>query len=859
MRNYLALLLICSVGLAASGLTSAENLRTGTAELVLNRFRRALLWEEPAVPSYLIPTRLPPLCTECCQADDYASPYRVLMLSPKNTTTVGGRVYTTFFMNLTKQDECYQELDKAGCCNANISTIWLDVDPALKVRFATLNDEPASIQVQQDNYGFRMGISPDQFNKFASSSGSGAVMSVTVEGDVQYLCPPPDVGPYLGLCGVIIEGANSTDAGACCPHGLSVNGSHISFTPPESFQCVDSTEPTVSPFNVQQLDVSAVFHTQDGRFVNYTLEVTSFDQCISDGPNSCCGMQTSSMSLRVMPEADVTLVTINGLPHDFSIAPFNQGNGGFKSLLLDNLEWDKATVSSGMRVVLSVPIADGANSMPQLFSNPEPAANGQFGAAAFFMHSDDGFCCPSGTTEEVSGPTWPPIDPPPSPSPSPAPSPPTGPPVSPPSPPVRPPTPPIPPAPPGTCSPQYPVPMADTSMTIAYYEHIDSPTSADFSFLVTNHNNAACKNQKPYCVDVCGWTLYVNDDIIPSLTFNHDDASNAGKQNLTRGDQAAVTFTYGPSGTQSITFGIGAPAGTALSQLCRPNAHPDQGSKLCAAKVLSGSNVYSMYFFNADDVVISNYPPPPPQPSPLCDSYKPMDSSCIVVETGRINTPNSQSTVVDFLVGNKPTSTGCIAEAPDVIVTFKVMLKADIVSALEADKELVPRDTAVFDSSQSNIMWTWTPPNANMQAHYTFNVQGAKSTSDICVQGNPGQPADTCAVQFEGRENCFLGFVHLAQDDALIWDVVVADKKGGSNAAVIAPAVAVPVAAVLAIGAGAVFFARRKKQQEEDSVSASAGSALAAPLVSEGDLGRASTTSAAASDVQIRFPGDSGQ
>lgn len=49
------------------------------------------------------------------------------MLSPKNTTTVGGRVYTTFFMNLTKQDECYQELDKAGCCNANISTIWLDV------------------------------------------------------------------------------------------------------------------------------------------------------------------------------------------------------------------------------------------------------------------------------------------------------------------------------------------------------------------------------------------------------------------------------------------------------------------------------------------------------------------------------------------------------------------------------------------------------------------------------------------------------------------------------------------------------------------------------------------------------------
>jgi len=851
MRTNSALLLICSLCLAASGLASVESAGGETAQLILNRFGRALQWAEPKVDEYLIPSELPHLCNgdDCCQEDDYASPYRVVMMAPRKTDTLGNRTYTTFYMNLTKEATCYSKIDKAGCCNANVSTIWIDVDPRLKVKFATLNSQPAAIQAVQDSNGFRMGVSPDQYQAFSSSSGTGALLSVTVEGDVTQLCPSPDIGPIKGLCDVILEGGTASDAGACCPRGLSVNGSSISFTPPSGFQCMASSAPTVSPFNIQQLDVSAIINGVNSRFVNYTLKVTSNSQCSNTGPNSCCGMEMSYMTLKVMPDTDVTTVTVNDVQRTFSMAPFNQGNDGSMSLLLDNLGWDKDAAINGKTIVLTVRVPYEANSIPQLFSMPSQGANnGKYGAASYFLHSDDGFCCPSGSTLAVDGPVF-------------APAPPISPTTAvPPPPPTRPPPPPppvFPPAPPGTCDPQYPVAMADTSMTVAYYEYVNTASSTDFSFLVTDHNNAACKNQKPYCVDVCGWTLFVNDDIIPSLTYSHDDTSNAGKQVVKRGDQASVTFTYGPSGTQSITYGISAPAGTTLRQLCRANAHPDQGNKRCAAMVKSSANVYSMYFFNEDDVALSNYPPPPPKPSVLCDVSKPMDSSCIIVETGRFNTPDLKSTVVDFLVGNKPTSTGCIAEAADVIVTFKVMLKPDIISELSTGKSLIPRETAVFNSAQSNVMWTWTPPNANMQAHYTFNVAGVKSTADICVQGNPGQPADTCAVQFEGKQNCFLGFVRLVKDTSLTWEVG-AEDGGKSRAGIIAPAVAVPIAAVAALALLAFLFMRRKKKQQAEGSAGSAG-ALAAPLVgaslnSEGDLGRASMASAAASDVQIRLP-----
>jgi hypothetical protein len=43
-----------------------------------------------------------------------------------------------------------------------------------------------------------------------------------------------------------------------------------------------------------------------------------------------------------------------------------------------------------------------------------------------------------------------------------------------------------------------------------------------------------------------------------------------------------------------------------------------------------------------------------------------------------------------------------------------------------------------------------------MTAHYTFNLAGVVTAADICVQGLPGQPSDTCPVQFEGLNACFM-------------------------------------------------------------------------------------------------------
>lgn len=88
------------------------------------------MYEAP-VASYLIPTERSQLCTgpDCCQEDDYASPHRVMMLNSSRSVS-GNRTYTTFFMSLTRT-QCVEEVDNVGCCNANISTIWIDVGERL--------------------------------------------------------------------------------------------------------------------------------------------------------------------------------------------------------------------------------------------------------------------------------------------------------------------------------------------------------------------------------------------------------------------------------------------------------------------------------------------------------------------------------------------------------------------------------------------------------------------------------------------------------------------------------------------------------------------------------------------------------
>jgi hypothetical protein len=83
---------------------------------------------EAPLSSYLLPTQAPSFCSgaSCCQEDDYTSPYHIMMLN-STKATFGGRTYTTFFMNVMRSYTCEQAVDFAGCCNANISAIWIDV------------------------------------------------------------------------------------------------------------------------------------------------------------------------------------------------------------------------------------------------------------------------------------------------------------------------------------------------------------------------------------------------------------------------------------------------------------------------------------------------------------------------------------------------------------------------------------------------------------------------------------------------------------------------------------------------------------------------------------------------------------
>lgn len=99
------------------------------------------------------------------------------------------------------------------------------------------------------------------------------------------------------------------------------------------------------------------------------------------------------------------------------------------------------------------------------------------------------------------------------------------------------------------------------------------------------------------------------------------------------------------------------------------------------------------------------------------------------------------------------------------------------------------------------------------------------------------------------------GFVPLSNDPALTW-VSVGAEDSSSNAKVIGPAVAVPIAVVLSALALAFFLLRRRRNQYNRAE----GSDLQAPLAGtgEGDLARLSAASADASDVQIRLQSSSG-
>ncbi|KAJ9516569.1 hypothetical protein QJQ45_015265 [Haematococcus lacustris] len=720
--------LICSIGAAFLAVVTgpiAAQAESATAGLQLNRFGRRLAQYDLPMASYLLPTQMPDLCTSgsCCQEDDHASPVQLLMLDRTNAS-FGGRSYTTFYFSLLNSTQCQTSVDFAGCCSAAAQTLWIDVDPSLKVKYASINGIAAT-SAHQDSFGYRMSLD-------------------------------------------VLSTSNS-----------------------------------------------------------------------SEGPNSCCDMSLSFLTMKTLSSAAVLSVSIQDVSARWSSAPINEpGQDGYMSLLVDGLALRAVeTPDAGIPMVVTVRVPRNATEIPQLCSNS--TTNGSYGSCSYFLHSNDGFCCPAGNTNPIAnGPVLP-------------------------TPPILPPSPPpFPTVPPGTCDALYPVNIGDTSMTFSYYEYTTTDSQTEFVFLVTNHNGAGCAVSKAHCTDVCAWSLAVNDAIAGQLDFIADDSVNSGHEVVQRGPQAAVQFLYGPTGMQSITYTITAPVNTPLERLCRPHAFPGQGQYPCAAQVKSTSGVYAMVYFSQSDAFIQNYPPPSPVQPAVCDLSRPLTDSCVQVTSIRYNAL-SAGTILDFLVGRAdPVATACAAEPANARVSFRVMLHPAVVDTLAMRMSYAPVSSASVNRS-SGLTWSSTPTVAGQATHYSFMTASSAPISSICLQGLPGQPLNTCPVQFEGPINCFIGFVRPASDDSLTWSdslgaVSSSSSSSTSKAAVVAPAVVVPVVVIALIALVAVLFFRRQKSL---SVSSRSPSELHAPLAtaaSASSQGRETVQqSLDVDEVQVRFPATS--
>ncbi|KAJ9516978.1 hypothetical protein QJQ45_027372 [Haematococcus lacustris] len=839
--------LICSIGAAFLAVVTephasavffagpiAAQAESATAGLQLNRFGRRLAQYDLPMASYLLPTQMPDLCTSgsCCQEDDHASPVQLLLLDRTNAS-FGGRSYTTFYFSLLNSTQCQTSVDYAGCCSAAAQTLWIDVDPSLKVKYASINGISAT-SVHQDSFGYRMSL--DALS--TSNSSEGALLSLTVEGLISQLCPAPDLLGLPGLCSIIVEASTPSNPEACCPRGLSLPSTDNNWVPPTpGFQCMASM--TTSAFAVDLLSVSMPWaDSPSTSAVNYTLLLNRSSTCLT-GPNSCCDMSLSFLTMKMLSSAAVLSVSIQDISARWSSAPMNEpGQDGYMALLVDGLALRAVdTPDAGIPMVVTVRVPRNATEIPQLCSNS--TTNGSYGSCSYFLHSNDGFCCPAGNTNAIAnGPVLP-------------------------TPPILPPSPPpFPTVPPGTCDALYPVNIGDTSMTFSYYEYTTTDSQTEFVFLVTNHNGAGCAVSKAHCTDVCAWSLAVNDAIAGQLDFIADDSVNSGHEVVQRGPQAAVQFLYGPTGMQSITYTITAPVNTPLESLCRPHAFPGQGQYPCAAQIKSTSGVYAMVYFSQSDAFIQNYPPPSPVQPAVCDLSRPLTDSCVQVTSIRYNALPA-GTILDFLVGRAdPVATACAAEPANARVSFRVMLQPAVVDTLAMRMSYAPVSSASVNRS-SGLTWSSTPTVAGQATHYSFMTASSAPISSICLQGLPGQPLNTCPVQFEGPINCFIGFVRPASDDSLTWSdslgaVSSSSSSSTSKAAVVAPAVVVPVVVIALLALVAVLFFRRQKSLTVSSRSPSELHAPLATAASASSQGRETVQqSLDVDEVQVRFPATS--
>ncbi|KAG2435062.1 hypothetical protein HYH02_012059 [Chlamydomonas schloesseri] len=814
-----ALLVLCGLCLAAAGVSAQSGLE------FVPRFTRLLKQDLSSVASYLLPTEQPTLCANnngnCCQADSYASPYGLTYVN-STQQLFGGRTYTTFFYQFHSNHFCNTNLDDAQCCTASADNIWVDVDPTLKVKYVSFNGQRLA-NTEQGEYGLKLG----SVNLRVDDAKNSIPVAVTVEGAADSLCPPPGLAPVPGLCELVVQGATSSNPNACCPATITVSNLQSNFVPPagSAFQCSASLDN--SPFKLEFEGVSAPQTVAGQQYVSYNFRLVATGSCRADGVHDCCHAQLSYLDMKVT-DLGITAVQLDGKSVGFSTSSWNEPNSAsYRSLVVDNLNLVADDLGAvGLPLTVTVRLsADNAAGKDLCDASSDPTQGG----CAYYLHSEDGFCCPSGLALPSTV---------------------------------------VPPGPPGTCNPATNVPASDASMSLAYYEKTCGSSSTTFNFLLANHNDANCKYG--YCADVCSWSLYLDPSVASQVAVGHELAVNNGKQvitpgNVATGTPAALTFTYGPAGASTTNFYVTLPASAkSLSGLCARNALPGQGNKACAALVRS-KNVYTMVFFDETDVFIkpadgSSCTAGSPPPAPACSNAKPLADSCLAVRSARYNTM-STSAVFDFALVPADASATCVPPSPPGRnVNVQIQLSAAAVDQISTRGQVRPKTNLALDRTSGA---TWTVTSTTPATSLAFEMQGPLSLSDVCRQGvSPDQPANSCVVEVTGDNGCFRGYVAASADGRLVWVSEQESRSRGVDAAVVVPAVVVPaVVLLLALLVLAAWYRRRRSQKYATSVSSGSAGDLSRPLAAGSTAGSLrddlSVPSASPSDVHIRVPGAS--
>ncbi|GIL83250.1 hypothetical protein Vretimale_11375 [Volvox reticuliferus] len=807
-----AVFAVCGLLLAAAGVTAEHSLQ---GLEFIPRFTRLLRQDLGIVPSYLLPTETPSLCAkQCCQADSYASPYGLFSIS--NTQHVyGGRTYTTFYFVLHSNHTCNSMLDKASCCTASADTVWVDVDPTLKVTYVLYNGTRLA-SAAQSQYGLKLG----SLHLTVAQLKSGIPLAITVEGAADALCPPSALVPLAGLCELIVQGGTAANPSACCPNTVAVSQS-VSGPDPPIFQCSASSSNNrfklvfddVTPISSQFTSTSMA----QAAFLSYNFRLVGTSDC-TEGIIKCCNAQLAYVNLKVT-DLPISGVQLGGISFNYSTSSWNEPNSAsYRSLIVDEVNLmaeDLGSTGLPFTVMVRVPAGASASSVDLCDASSDP----QQGACSYYLHSEDGLCCPSGLALPSAG---------------------------------------VPPPPSGTCAPTQNVPVADTSMSLQYYERTTSAATTTFAFLLANHNPASgCS--KIYCVDVCSWTLYLDPSIASQVAVGHENPQNNDRQTIEAGSAtspASLTFNYGPIGESTATFYVTVPAGgKSLSDLCARNSLPGQGARPCAAIVRSMS-VYIMVFFDDSDVIIvPGAMPPPPPLEQMCTAPRAMSDSCLVAQSARYNTMSS-SAVFDFPVA--PVAAGAICQppvAPGDLATVHLLLSPATVDQLTTRKQVRPSTGLLLDRNYG-ARWQVSATSA---ASLSFQVQGPLGIAEVCKQGvSPDQPVSTCVVEVSGDLGCFRGYVTATADGRLIW-VEESTSKKGVGAGIIVPAIVVPLVVVLLATLVVMAWYRRRKGQQYFFMN-SGSDDLDRPLATQSINSLRDdmvTPTASTTDVQIRVPGAS--